>query len=73
MFSVAVGWLGWSPQVAWTTPLPELFLAMDAKVEWARMTHPFAVSSKPEGQGLKSKSSNVADKIRQALSGRRAQ
>lgn len=40
MFSVAVGWLGWSPQVAWTTPLPELFLAMDAWVEWARMPHP---------------------------------
>ncbi|WP_330509308.1 hypothetical protein V1687_11725 [Pseudomonas putida] len=69
MFSVAVGWLGWSPQVAWTTPLPELFLAMDARVEWARMTHPFATSGK--SQEKPDKPMGVADKLRAALSGRK--
>ncbi|UUC17533.1 hypothetical protein NOV18_20015 [Pseudomonas asiatica] len=69
MFSVAVGWLGWSPQVAWTTPLPELFLAMDARVEWARMTHPFGGSGKV--QDKPEKPLGVADKLRAALSGRK--
>ncbi|AXO88447.1 hypothetical protein DZC75_10725 [Pseudomonas parafulva] len=72
MFSVAVGWLGWSPDVAWNTPLPELFLAMDARVEWARMTHPLAIGVKTGGKGEKPKPSAVADKLRQALTGRRA-
>lgn len=65
MFSVAVGWLGWSPQVAWTTPLPELFLAMDARVEWARMTHPFATNGKSHEKT--DKPTSVADKLRTAL------
>ncbi|MCE1008783.1 hypothetical protein [Pseudomonas monteilii] len=71
MFSVAVGWLGWSPQVAWATPLPELFLAMDARVEWARMTHPFATGGKVEDKEGKPKPSEVADKLRRALTGNR--
>ena len=71
MFSVAVGWLGWSPQVAWTTPLPELFLAMDARVEWARITHPFATGGKGGAQPAKPKPSAVADKLRAALTGRK--
>lgn len=69
MFSVGVGWLGWTPQVTWITPLPELFLAMDARLEWTRMTHPFATAGKP-GAKL-GKPIGVADKLRAALSGRR--
>jgi hypothetical protein len=57
--------------VAWSTPLPELFMAMDARIEWAQMTNPFG-SGKASGQQGKPKASNVADKLRQALTGRRA-
>ncbi|WP_338791100.1 hypothetical protein [Pseudomonas sp. AE27] len=72
MYSVAVGWLGWAPDVAWSTPLPELFLAMDARVEWARMTNPFG-SGKQQGAKEKPGASSVADKLRAALTGRKAQ
>ena len=70
MYSVATGWLGWSPDIAWRTPLPELFLAMDARIEWAQMTNPFggvkaATKDKPAP-------STVAAKLRQALTGKMA-
>ncbi|OQR30256.1 hypothetical protein BWR59_16995 [Pseudomonas sp. Bc-h] len=66
---MATGWLGWTPDVAWHTPLPELFIAMDAKIEWARMTSPFASASTqpPPPQ----KPVDVAQKLRAALTGRR--
>lgn len=67
LFAVATGWLGWAPDVAWRTPLPELFLAMDAKIEWARMTHPFGSKTPAE----KPKPSTVAEKLRMALTARR--
>ncbi len=38
---MATGWLGWTPAVAWSTPIPELLLALDARIEWANMTNPF--------------------------------
>jgi hypothetical protein len=68
MYAVATGWLGWSPETAWHTPLPELFLAMDARIEWAQMTNPFG--GKPSGPKEKPKPSTVAAKLRQALTGR---
>nr|WP_209012812.1 MULTISPECIES: hypothetical protein [Pseudomonas] len=70
MYAVATGWLGWSPEVAWRTPLPELFLAMDARIEWAQMTNPFG--GKPSGSKEKPKPSTVAEKLRQVLTGRQA-
>lgn len=70
MYSVAVGWLGWAPDVAWSTPLPELFLAMDARVEWVRMTNPFG-SGKKQGAKEKPGAAGVADKLRAALTGRK--
>nr|WP_136478975.1 hypothetical protein [Pseudomonas sp. DG56-2] len=68
---MATGWLGWLPESAWRTPLPELFLALDAKIEWAQMTNPFG-NGKAAGPKEKPKASTVADKLRQALTGRRA-
>jgi hypothetical protein len=68
---MATGWLGWPPDLAWTTPLPELFLAMDARVEWAQMTNPFGGGKKTPKAG-KPSPSTVADKLRQALTGRQA-
>ena len=68
LYAVATGWLGWCPDTAWRTPLPELFLAMDARIEWAQMTNPFGT---PAGNKEKPKPSTVAAKLRQALTGRR--
>jgi hypothetical protein len=68
---VATGWLGWSPELAWATPIPELFLAMDAKIEWAQMTNPFG-GGKAKTKADKPSPSTVADKLRQALTGRQA-
>ncbi len=46
-------------------------MALDARLEWSQMTNPFG---KGKGQGAKAKPSpsTVADKLRQALTGRRA-
>jgi len=63
--------LGWSPELAWATPIPELFLAMDAKIEWAQMTNPFG-SGKAKAKADKPSAASVADKLRQALTGRHA-
>jgi hypothetical protein len=41
---------------------------MDAKIEWTRMTDPFGARGTPQ----KPKPTTVAEKIRLALSGRRA-
>lgn len=46
-------------------------MAMDAKIEWVQMTNPFG-SGKKSGQQDKPKPSAVADKLRQALTGRKA-
>ncbi|MCG6541750.1 hypothetical protein MCB86_16880 [Pseudomonas sp. KSR10] len=64
---MATGWLGWPPDVAWRTPIPELFMAMDGRIEWAKMTNPFG---RPQEE--KPKPTTVAEKIRAALLGRRA-
>jgi hypothetical protein len=71
LFAIATGWLGWAPDVAWITPLPELFMAMDARLEWVKMTNPFGTGKALDQQG-KPKASTVADKLREALTGRRA-
>ena len=57
--------------MAWNTPLPELFLAMDARIEWAQMTNPFG-SGKPGPKKGKPVPSTVAAKLRQVLTGRQA-
>nr|WP_277594216.1 hypothetical protein [Pseudomonas chlororaphis] len=64
---MATGWLGWPPDLAWRTPLPELFMAIDARLEWVQMTNPFG--GKPKDKE-KPKPSTVAAKLRQALTGR---
>ena len=51
--------------------MPELFLAMDAKIEWAQMTNPFGGGKAKPKEGKPSPSA-VADKLRQALTGRHA-
>ncbi|WP_016715882.1 hypothetical protein [Pseudomonas monteilii] len=46
-------------------------MAMDARIEWAQMTNLFG-SGKKQGAKEKPTASNVADKLRMALTGRRA-
>lgn len=57
--------------MAWSTPIPELFLAMDAKIEWVQMTNPFG-AGKAKPKAGKPSASTVADKLRQALTGKMA-
>lgn len=38
---MATGWLGWSPRDAWETPVPEILMAWDAKLEFLKATNPF--------------------------------
>lgn len=42
MFSIATGWLGWSPTEAWSATVPEIDAAVDGRIEWLRMTTPGA-------------------------------
>lgn len=42
---------------------------MDARIEWSQMTNPFGKGKAQPGKG-KPSASNVADKLRQALTGR---
>jgi hypothetical protein len=44
---------------------------MDARIEWARMTNPFG-NSNSNTKAEKPKPTTVAEKLRQALTGRRA-
>ncbi|XBG33760.1 hypothetical protein ABH853_02270 [Pseudomonas sp. 13.2] len=71
LYSIATGWLGWQPDVAWRTPLPELFMALDARLEWSQMTNPFG-KGKAQGRKQKPSASTVAEKLRQAFTGRKA-
>ena len=47
--------------MAWSTPLPELLLAIDAKVEWANMTNPFGGGKKEEPKADKK---DVANRLK---------
>jgi hypothetical protein len=46
-------------------------MAMDARLEWVQMTSPFG-AGKPGSQQEKLKPTTVAEKLRQALTGRKA-
>ena len=38
LFSRATGWLGWAPEVALTTPVALILLAIEGKADWIRRT-----------------------------------
>lgn len=46
-------------------------MAMDARIEWVQMTNPFG-AGKAGQQQEKPKPTTVAEKLRQALTGRKA-
>jgi hypothetical protein len=37
MFGVATGWLGWSPDVAWSSTVPEITISIAAKIDFIQM------------------------------------
>jgi hypothetical protein len=42
VFGIATGWLGWPPSEAWASTVPEIDIAVNAKIEWVKMTTPGA-------------------------------
>jgi hypothetical protein len=49
LFGIATGCLGWPPSEAWATPVPEILMAWDAKVEFLRSTNPFGAGDGKPG------------------------
>ena len=37
LFGVATGWLGWTPKVALSTPIPQIYVALKARAKWLAM------------------------------------
>ena len=66
LFGVATGWLGWPPDTAWHTPIPQIMLALDARLDWtgrAQAQGQTAAAKQPTRQG-------VAEKLKSFLRGR---
>jgi len=36
---MATGWLGWTPEVAWRCTIPDLLIAVRARVKWQQMVN----------------------------------
>jgi hypothetical protein len=64
LFGVATGWLGWPPETAWRTPIPQIMLALDARLDWMGV-------GQPRQQSVPQKRGNVADRLKAFLRGRR--
>ncbi|MCE0757278.1 hypothetical protein [Pseudomonas asiatica] len=66
LFGVATGWLGWPPDTAWHTPIPQIMLTLDARLDWTgrgQAQGPDASAKPPTRQC-------VADKLKSFLRGR---
>lgn len=37
--------MGWSPRDAWHTPIPEILLAKEGRIEWLKAANPFGSGS----------------------------
>ncbi|MDH0646221.1 hypothetical protein N5D48_05145 [Pseudomonas sp. GD03858] len=68
LFGVATGWLGWPPETAWRTPVPQIMLALDARLDW---TGRGQAQGNPSGQpAAPRRSVSVADKLKAFFRGR---
>lgn len=68
LFGVATGWLGWPPETAWRTPVPQIMLALDARIDW---TGRGQAQGQPPGQhAASSRPVSVADKLKAFFRGR---
>jgi len=59
---VATGWLGWTPDYAWHTPIPQILLALDYRIDWVKKTNPFG-----GGGEAKESEKQTPDQIKAAL------
>jgi hypothetical protein len=64
LFRLATGWLGWSPDQALNTPVPQIEMALDGRVEWVRKTNPFGAPEKP----VEEPKVSVGERLRKAFS-----
>ncbi|MCT8165012.1 MULTISPECIES: hypothetical protein [unclassified Pseudomonas] len=60
LFGVATGWLGWPPDTAWHTPIPQIMLALDARLDWTGRGQ----GAQASPQAAPQKRGNVADKLK---------
>ncbi|VVO30376.1 hypothetical protein [Pseudomonas fluorescens] len=49
LFCIATGSLYWSPRDAWETPVPQILMAWEARVEFLRATNPSGPPPAPPG------------------------
>ncbi len=49
MFKLGTGWLGWTPEVTLNTPIPQILLAFDGKVDFIVKTNPFGDGKSGKG------------------------
>lgn len=62
LFKVATGWLGWSPELAMTAPIPQILLATEGRIDWHKKTNPWGSPEKePEKPEPKA---SVSDRMR---------
>jgi hypothetical protein len=50
VFKRATGWLGWSPEAALTTPIPQIELAFEGFIDCKIKTNPFGSGESDSGQ-----------------------
>jgi len=66
LFGVATGWLGWPPDTAGHTPIPQIMLALDARLDWTGRGQ----GGQGKAQAAPEKRESVADKLKNFLRGR---
>ena len=47
---MGTGWLGWSIDQVFDAPLPQLFLAVEGKVDYVKKTNPFGGGAKKKAE-----------------------
>lgn len=50
---MGTGWLAWSPDQTFDTPMPQLFLALEGKVDFVKKTNPFGSGESKKKAGDK--------------------
>lgn len=51
LFEWATGWLGWTPEVFFATPVPQIEMALRGKVDCLEKTSPFGTGKGAKGKG----------------------
>jgi hypothetical protein len=70
VFKRATGWLGWSPEAALTTPIPQIELAFEGFIDCKVKTNPFGSGESDGGQQQKPpEPERVQQDIKSALRG----